>query len=128
YCKGSGDMLGEYTYVTQASRRVTNKKGQEKIETFTYEVFFPTLKSGSHTKGIFVVTSHNGVLVPANELEKERARAAERTEKEEEKLAREASVQPIVTSEPATGMLPLGVYGRTASNRETLGGKYSAQL
>jgi hypothetical protein len=128
YCKGSGDMLSEYTYVTHSTRREKDKKGKEKLETFTFDVFFPTLKSGAHTKGILVVTSHNGVPVPANELEKERARAAERTEKEEEKLAREAPVPPIVASDPATGMLPLGVYGRSASNRETLGGKYSAQL
>ena len=85
YCKGAGDMLVEYTYVAHSIRREKDKKGKEKEETFTYEVFFPTLKSGMHARGILVVTSHNGVPVPPNELEKERARAADRTEKEEER-------------------------------------------
>src|SRR5712691_834215 len=69
YCKGAGDMLNEYTYVTNSSHRRKDKEGKIKEETFTYEVFFPTLKSGMHTKGRLVVTSHNGVPVPPNELE-----------------------------------------------------------
>src|SRR2546430_7169422 len=90
-CKGSGDMLADYTYVTDTVKREKDKKGKVKEETFTYEVFFPTLKSGMRTRGILVVTSHNGVPVPPIELEKERVKAAERTEKEEEKIARQAS-------------------------------------
>jgi len=128
YCKGSGDMLGEYTYVTQSSKRQKDKNGKEKAETYTYEVFFPTLKSGTHTKGIFVVTAHNGVPVPPSELEKERVRAAERTEREEEKLARETPAQPAAEANSATGILPVGAYARTSINRETLGRKHSASL
>jgi hypothetical protein len=128
YCKGAGDMLVEYTYVTHSIRREKDKKGKEKQETFTYEVFFPTLKSGMRTKGILVVTSHNGVPVPPNELEKERARAAERTEKEEEKIALETPAPSSVRPNSSAGMLPLGMYTRTASNRESFGRKYSAKL
>jgi hypothetical protein len=128
YCKGSGDMLGEYTYVTHSISREKDKKGKEKAETFTYEVFFPTLKSGAHTTGIKVVTSHNGVPVPPNELEKERTRAAERAEKEEEKIARETPEPPSVTADSPPGMLPLGMYTRATRSRESFGRKYSAKL
>src|ERR1700730_9679308 len=107
YCKGAGDMLNEYTYVTNSIKRVKDKKGTVREETFTYEVFFPTLKSGMSTKGILVVTSHNGVPVPPNELEKERARAAERTEKEEERIGRETPAPSSVSSDSSAGMLPL---------------------
>jgi hypothetical protein len=128
YCKGSGDMLGEYTYATDSIRRDKDKKGKEKEETFTYEVFFPTLKSGTRTKGILVVTSHNGVPVPPAELEKERTRAAERTEKEEEKIARTAPAPPNATASNVTGMLPLGMYARMAITRESLTSKHSARV
>lgn len=128
FCKGSGDMLGEYTYVTQSSKREKDKYGKEKVETYTYEVFFPTLKNGTHTKGILVTTSHNGVPVPPGELAKARAHAAERTEKEEEKLDRETPAQPVVEANSVTGMLPVGAYARTSINRETLGRKHGASL
>jgi hypothetical protein len=133
-CKGSGDMLADYTYVTHTVKREKDKKGKTKEETFTYEVFFPTLKSGMRTRGILVVTSHNGVAVPPDELEKERVRSAERVEKEEAKLAREAPT-PVKTASPArasdgdgegatqagTLMMPLGMYTRTGINREVFG-------
>jgi len=128
YCKGSGDMISEYTYVTNSIKREKDKKGKEKLETYTYEVFFPTLKSGTHTKGILVVTSHNGIPVPPAELEKVRARAAERTEKEEEKIARSNPQAPSADSTTVTGMRPLGVYARTAVNHETIGSKHSVRL
>ena len=75
-CKGAGDMLSDFTYVTDSVKREKDKKGKEKEERFTYEVFIPTLKSGVRTRGVLVVTSRNGVPVPAAELEKERAKAA----------------------------------------------------
>jgi hypothetical protein len=87
-CKGAGDMLGEYTYVTTSITRVRDKKGKTKEESTVYEVFFPTLKSGMRTRGVLVVTSRNGVPVAPHELEKERLKAADRIEKEEEKNAR----------------------------------------
>src|SRR5205809_558518 len=66
YCKGSGDMMTEYSYVMNSVGRSKDKKGQTtKAESTTYEVFIPTLKSGTHARGILVVTSHNGVPVPA---------------------------------------------------------------
>jgi hypothetical protein len=128
YCKGAGDMLSEYTYVTHSRKREKDKKGKEKEETYTYEVFFPTLKSGMHTRGILVVTSHNGVPVPPNELEKERVKAAERTEKEEEKIARQAPAPAETNSNVIAGMRPLGAYARTAVNHESFGRKHSARL
>ena len=66
-CKGSGDMLADYTYVTNSVKREKDKKGKVQEETFTYEVFFPTLKSGMRTHGVLVVTSHDGVTVPPDE-------------------------------------------------------------
>jgi hypothetical protein len=135
--KGSGDMLADYTYVTNTVKREKDKKGRIKEETFTYEVFFPTLKSGMRTHGILVVTSHNGIAVPPDELEKERVRSAERVEKEEAKLAREAPT-PVKSTSPAresagtdgegaaqtgTVMMPLGMYTRSGINREAFGSR-----
>ena len=134
-CKGSGDMLADYTYVTNSVKREKDKKGKEKEETFTYEVFFPTLKSGMQTRGILVVTSHDGVAVPPDELEKDRVRSAERVEKEEAKLAREAPTPDKSTGptreadgtdgegaiQAGTVMMPVGMYTRTAISREAFG-------
>ena len=134
-CKGSGDMLADYTYVTNTVKREKDKKGKIKEETFTYEVFFPTLKSGMRTRGILVVTSHNGVAVPPDELEKERVRSAERVEKEEAKLEREAPATAKsttatrdsdgtggqTTAQAGTVMMPLGMYTHTGINRTAFG-------
>jgi hypothetical protein len=128
YCKGAGDMLAEYTYVTHSLRREKDKKGVEKKETFTFEVFFPTLKSGMRAKGILVTTSHNGVPVPAADLEKERQRAAERTEKEEAKIANQPQTPPATTANSQTGMLPLGMYTHTTISHQSFGRKHSAVL
>ncbi|MGI9068699.1 MAG: hypothetical protein ACR2HX_20145 [Pyrinomonadaceae bacterium] len=120
-CKGSGDMLADYTYQMDSVRREKDKKGKVKEERITNEVFFPTLKSGARTRGVLVVTSRNQVPVPPDELEKERVRAAERIEKEENKSARETAAPPNVTSPVVTGMLPLGQYSRKGINREAFG-------
>ena len=68
YCKGAGDMLTEYTYVMTSVGRLKDKKGQTKQESTTYEVFIPILKSGTGGKGVLLITSRNGVPVPADEL------------------------------------------------------------
>jgi hypothetical protein len=120
-CKGSGDMLADYTYVTDSVKREKDKKGKVKEERIRYEVFFPTLKGGLHTRGVLIVTSRNQVPVPPAELEKERLRAAERIEKEENKIARETPVTSQIESTPITGMMPLGMYTRTGINREAFG-------
>jgi hypothetical protein len=78
YCKGAGDMLTEYTYVMTSTGRSIDKKGKTKEETTTYEVFIPMLKNGTRGKGILVITSRNGVAVPAEELEKARQEAGKR--------------------------------------------------
>ena len=127
YCKGAGDMMTEYSYVLNSVQRSKDKKGQTKEESTTYEVFIPTLKSGTHARGILVVTSRNGVPVPANELEKARMQAGERLEKAEEKSAREAP-SPPETDSGVKGMLPLGMYTHTTTNHSSFGSKGSAAL
>src|SRR6266550_2958122 len=105
YCKGAGDMMTEYSYTMNSVSRSKDKKGRTKEESTTYEAFIPTLKRGTRGKGIMVITSRNGVPVPADELEKARARAGERLEKAEEKNARETGAPP--ESDPdVKGMLP----------------------
>src|SRR5213592_3976940 len=98
-----------------------NKKGQTKEESTTYEFFIPTLKSGTRGKGISVVTSRNGVPVPADELAKARAKAGAQLEKAEEKNARETGEAP--DSDPVKGMLPLGMYGHTTNSHSNFGSK-----
>jgi hypothetical protein len=121
-CKGSGDMLAEYTYVMEFARRKKHKKEADKEETSIYEVYIPTLTNGANARGVLLLTSRNGIPVPPDELEKERWRAGERLEKAEEEIARSAALQQAAgTSQPATGLLPLGTYQRTGINLNTLG-------
>jgi len=127
YCKGAGDMMTEYSYVLNSVGRSKDKKGNTKEGSTTYEVFIPTLKSGTHAKGILVVTSRNGVPVPADELEKARKQAGERLEKAEEKNARETP-SPAETDPSVKGMLPLGMYTHTTNNHSSLTSKGSAAL
>jgi hypothetical protein len=127
YCKGAGDMMTEYSYVMNAADRSKDKKGQIKEDSTTYEVFIPTLKSGTRGKGVFVVTSRNGVPAPADELEKARRQAGERLEKAEEKSAREASSAPA-TDSGVKGMLPLGMYTHATNSHSSFGSKGSAAL
>src|SRR3977135_1531745 len=47
YCKGAGDMMAEYSYVMNSAGRAKDKKGRTKEGSITYEVFIPTLKSGT---------------------------------------------------------------------------------
>lgn len=127
YCKGAGDMMAEYSYMMNSVGRLKDKKGNTKQESTTYEVFIPTLKSGTHAKGILVVTSRNGVPVPADELEKSRTKAGESLEKAEEKNARETPT--VVETDPnVKGMLPLGMYTHSTSNHSSLTSKGSAAL
>jgi len=127
YCKGAGDMMAEYSYVLNSAGHSKDKKGQVREESTTYEVFIPTLKSGTHAKGILVVTRHNGVPVPAGELEKARKEAGERLEKAEEKNARETP-SPAETNPDVKGMLPLGMYTHTTNSHSSFGSKGSAAL
>ena len=120
-------MMTEYSYVLNSVGRSKDKKGQTKEESTTYEVFIPTLKSGTHAKGILVVTSRNGVPVPADELEKARTQAGERLEKAEEKNARETP-SPPETDPSVKGMLPLGMYTHSTTNHSSFGKQGSAAL
>jgi hypothetical protein len=127
YCKGAGDMLSEYSYTMNSASRSLGKKGQTKEDSTTYEVFIPTLKSGTRGKGVLVVTSRNGVPVAPAELEKARTRAGQNLEKAEEKNARETAAPP--ESDPnAKGMLPLGMYTHTTTSHSSFGRKDSASL
>jgi hypothetical protein len=77
-------MMADYTYVMTSSSREKDKKGRvKKEEATTHEVYIPTLRGGTRAAGILLVTSRNGVPVPPDELEKERARAGRRLEEEE---------------------------------------------
>jgi hypothetical protein len=119
-CKGSGDMLIEYTYVMEFARRRKNKE-REKEEKNIYEVYIPTLTDGARTRGVLLLTSRNGVPLPPEELERERWRAGERLEKVEDEIARDARTQPVQAVESPAGMLPLGTYQRTGINLNTIG-------
>jgi hypothetical protein len=55
YCKGAGDMMAEYSYVMISRGRAKDKKGQTTERSITYEVFIPTLKSGTRARGIMLV-------------------------------------------------------------------------
>jgi hypothetical protein len=120
-------MMTEYSYVLNSAGRSKNKQGQIKEESTTHEVFIPTLKSGTRAKGILVLTSRNGVPVPANELEKARKEAGERLEKAEEKNARETPAAPQ-TDASVKGMLPLGMYTHSTNAHSSFGSKGSAAL
>jgi len=126
YCKGAGDMIADYSYVMNSLGRSIDKKGQTKQGSTTYEVFIPTLKSGTRGKGILLVTARDGVLVPAAELEKSRREAGERLEKAEEKNARESPLPP--TDSSVEGMLPIGMYTYSTNNHSSLFKKGSAAL
>ena len=127
-CKGAGDMLNEYSYTMKSDRRLKNEKGDAKESTTTYEVFIPTLKSGARARGILVATSHDGIPVPPDELEKERTKAGKRLEKEEARIEREAPSLPLPAEDTTKGMLPIGMYSRMAVHRSTLGSDHTAAL
>ncbi|MDX6288957.1 MAG: hypothetical protein QOH42_756 [Blastocatellia bacterium] len=126
-CKGAGDMMTEYSYVLNSLGRSKDRKGQIKEDSTTYEVFIPTLKSGTRGKGVLVVTSRNGVPVPPDELEKARTEAGERLEKAEEKSAQEARPSPV-TDSILKGMLPLGAYMNITSHRSSLLSKQGSKM
>ena len=127
YCKGAGDMIAEYSYVMNSLGRSVDKNGKTTEGSTTYEVFIPTLKSGTKGKGILVVTARDGVPVSAAELEKSRKEAGERLEKAEEKNARERPSVPA-TNSSVKGMLPLGMYTYTTNSHSSLFSKGSAGL
>jgi hypothetical protein len=108
-CKGSGDMMSDYTYVVESVKREPGNKGQIKEEIIVYEVFMPNLPNGARGRGVLLVTSRDGVPVPPQELEKKRLQAGERLEKEEKRVA---SVSVSQTAAKREGMLPLGSYGK----------------
>ena len=127
YCKGAGDMLADYSYSMTSVGRSIDKKGQTKQESTTYEVFIPILKSGTGGKGILIVTSRNGVPVPARELEKAQLEAGKRLEKAEEENAIEKPTTPE-SAPDVKGMLPLGMYTHSTTNHPSFRKSGSAAL
>jgi len=126
YCKGDGDMLADYTYVMTSVGRSIEKKGQPKQSSTTYEVFIPILKSGTFGQGVLMVTSRNGVPVPADKLEKAQLEAGKELEKAEEKNTKEKPSAPE-TALVEKGMLPLGMY-TSISNHPSFGESRGAAL
>lgn len=128
-CKGAGDLLAEYTYVLKYVKREKGKKGEIKDQTRIYEVYLPTLPNGTRGRGVLLVTSRDGVLVPPDELAKESLRAAQRLEKAENEIARSAVPQAPASAEGPQGMLPLGSYPSVKSSAGKFGiGQGSAVL
>jgi hypothetical protein len=125
YCKGEGDMLADYTYVMTSVGRSIDKKGQTKEESTTYEVFIPTVKSGTRVRGVMVVTHRNGVPLPEHELEKAQLEAGKKLEKAEAKNASEKPSAPE-TAEDVKGMLPLGMYTSTTNSHSSTFGRSSS--
>jgi hypothetical protein len=122
HCKGAGDMLIEYTYVMKSVSRSRGKSGEIKEETITYEVFMPVFKTGVNARGVLLVTERNGVPVPPEELEKERQRAGERLEKEEQRIERVKTTPPPVKASAALeGLMPVGMYPQTKTTRKSWG-------
>jgi len=126
YCKGAGDMMTEYSYVLDSVGRSRDKKGI-KTDSTTYEVFIPSLKSGTHARGILLITRRNGVPVPAEELKKAQEKAGELLEKAEEKNSRETPTAPE-SETTLKGMLPLGMYTRTTNKYSSFHSKGAATL
>jgi len=122
YCKGAGDTLAEYTYVMNSVGRSVDKKGRTKEQSTTYEVFIPTLKSGTRGNGVMVVTQRNGVPVSEGELKKAQLDAGKKLEKAEEKNAKEKPSAPE-TAPDVKGMLPLGMYTSTTNSHSSTFGK-----
>jgi hypothetical protein len=120
-CKGSGDMLLEYFYVMTLAKREKKKKGQVKEDIRVYEVYIPTLKSGTRARGVLLLTSRNGVPVPPGEMERDRLQAGRQLEKAEDEIERTSGSQPEKAAEGATGMLPVGTYPRTVDSRAAFG-------
>jgi len=120
-CKGAGDMLSDYTYVMTNTKRTIDKKGHIREESTVYEVYMPTLKGGTRGRGILLVTSKNGIPVPAAELEKERAKAGERLEKEQGKVESQTPSLPEKDTILTKGLMPIGMYPRTRSLKSSFG-------
>ncbi|MEP7272919.1 MAG: hypothetical protein ABI882_15565 [Acidobacteriota bacterium] len=120
-CKGSGDMLIEYTYVMQYTSQSKDKKGKEESETRVFEVYIPTLKDGIGTRGVLIMTSRNGIPVPSEKMQKVRQEAGEQLEKAEERIAKQKTPEPVASPHPVAGMKPLGMYPRMTTSRGTLG-------
>ena len=120
-CRGAGDMLIEYTYETKSIKRQKDKKGLIKEESITYEVYIPTLKEGTQTRGVLLEIAHNGVPVAEKDLQKERQKAGERLEKEDKKIAEKPSAAPKPETIQVKGMTPIGTYGGMSTNRSMLG-------
>ena len=66
--------------------------------------------------------------MPPEKLEKERLKAAEKIEKEEERIAQSKPVTSNPESDNKTGMLPLGMYTRSTITRSALGLKSGGMM
>ena len=109
-CKGAGDLAADYTYTLKYTTREKGEKEKVKEAAIIYEVYMPALKSGTHARGVLLVTHRNGKPIPAKEQKKERLKAGESLEEAEKQMASAPPSPSIKEIDPKIGMLPLGVY------------------
>lgn len=127
-CRGSGDSLSEYTYVVESAKRVKLKNGRSKVWTKVYEVYLPTLRSGSSAPGVLLLTHVQGVPLAPRELTRGRALAGARLARHENEIARQPAARPEGGADIATGLPPLGVYPRLRAHPELPGRPGGATL
>jgi hypothetical protein len=81
---GRGDkLLTEYTYLMRLTEGKIDKQGQMKETSETFEAYVPTLRNRDRTSAVLLKLTEKGVPLPADKLEKERQKAAERLLKSE---------------------------------------------
>ena len=104
----SAGALADYAYTLTYVKREYDGSHQFKERTTVFEVYLPTLTSGTRGRGVLLVTSRDGIPVPPDELEKERLRVGKQLEQEEQRIGAAESKTPPTNG---VGMLPLGTYG-----------------
>lgn len=112
-------MIIQYSYAMTSARRTKDKKGNEKVEATTFEVFIPALKSGTRTRGILDESQWRPGAT--GRIGKGAIESGRALEKEEEKIARSTPSTAAAAANVRTGMMPLGMYTHTTSNRSGFG-------
>lgn len=109
FCKGTGKLITEYTYLFETTRYRKHDRGAPEIQTELYEVYAPPVKPGQLTYQIPILVSKNGKAISPKQLEKERLRAGEKLEKEEREAKNAGNESPSFKAGCA-GITPIGTY------------------